>query len=69
MPEPDDTDLVAQFISRYRKEYDFYDQAARLAAQILEQNLQRAGIRAIVTARAKSPTRLEQKARQRNLSK
>jgi ppGpp synthetase/RelA/SpoT-type nucleotidyltranferase len=61
MSEPRDEDLVAQFISRYRKEYDFYDQAARLAAQILEQSLQRAGIRAIVTARAKSPSRLEQR--------
>jgi ppGpp synthetase/RelA/SpoT-type nucleotidyltranferase len=62
-------DLIEQFISRYRKEYDFYDQAARLAAQLLERRLQSAGIRAIVTARAKSPNRLEEKVRQRNSSK
>ena len=62
-------DLIDQFIARYRKEYDFYDQAARLAAQLLEQALQSAGIRAIVTSRAKSLTRLEEKVRQRNGSK
>jgi ppGpp synthetase/RelA/SpoT-type nucleotidyltranferase len=62
-------DLIDQFIARYRKEYDFYDQAARLAAQLLERNLQSTGIRAIVTARAKSPIRLEQKVRQRDLEK
>jgi ppGpp synthetase/RelA/SpoT-type nucleotidyltranferase len=62
-------DLIEQFIGRYRKEFDFYDTAARLAAQLLEQNLQEAGIRAIVTARAKSPNRLEQKVRQRDREK
>jgi ppGpp synthetase/RelA/SpoT-type nucleotidyltranferase len=41
----------------------------RLAAQLLERRLQSAGIRAIVTARAKSPNRLEEKVRQRNSSK
>src|ERR1700722_7319096 len=62
-------DLIEQFIGRYRKEFGFYDTAARLTAQILEQNLQEAGIRAIVTARAKSPNRLEQKVRQRDKEK
>ena len=28
--------LIEDFITRYRKEYDFYDQASRLAAQALE---------------------------------
>jgi hypothetical protein len=37
--------LIDDFIARYRKEYDFYDQAARLVAQALEANLQAAGIR------------------------
>jgi ppGpp synthetase/RelA/SpoT-type nucleotidyltranferase len=64
-----DVDVIEQFIRRYRKEYDFYDEAARLAAQLLEQSLQSTGIRAIVTARAKSPDRLEQKVRQRNSDK
>jgi ppGpp synthetase/RelA/SpoT-type nucleotidyltranferase len=62
-------DVVDEFISRYRKEYDFFDEAARLAAQLLEQTLQNTGIRAIVTARAKSVIRLEQKIRQRHVSK
>jgi hypothetical protein len=47
-------ELIDEFIARYRKEYDFYDHAARLATQLLEQSLQSAGIRAIVTSRAKS---------------
>jgi ppGpp synthetase/RelA/SpoT-type nucleotidyltranferase len=62
-------DIIAQFISRYRKEYDFYEQACRMAAQVLESSLQSAGIRAIVTSRAKNPTRLEDKVRQRAQSK
>lgn len=57
--------LVEDFIARYRKEYDFYDQAARLAAQLLETSIQTAGIRAMVTFRAKAPGRLEEKVRQR----
>ncbi|SDR60993.1 hypothetical protein SAMN05519103_07244 [Rhizobiales bacterium GAS113] len=58
-------DLIEEFIARYRKEYDFYDQAARLADQLLERSLQSAGIRAIVTSRPKSLLRLEEKVRQR----
>lgn len=59
-------DLIPQFIARYRKEYDFYEQACRMTAQVLDSNLQSAGVRAIVTSRAKSPTRLETKVRQRS---
>lgn len=57
--------LIEDFVARYRKEYDFYDQAARLVAQALETSLQAAGIRAMVTSRAKSVQRLESKCRQR----
>ena len=57
--------LIEEFIARYRKEYDFYDQAARLLAQILEGRLQAAGIRSMVTSRAKAVGRLEAKVRQR----
>jgi hypothetical protein len=57
--------LIEDFIGRYRKEYDFYDQAARLAAQILDANLQASGIRSMVTSRAKTVGRLEAKVRQR----
>jgi ppGpp synthetase/RelA/SpoT-type nucleotidyltranferase len=57
--------LIEDFVARYRKEFDFYDQAARLVAQTLEGALQAAGIRAMVTSRAKSVGRLESKCRQR----
>jgi ppGpp synthetase/RelA/SpoT-type nucleotidyltranferase len=61
-------DLIDGFIARYVKEYDYYEQAARMARQTLESKLQAAGIRAIVTSRAKSVTRLADKCRQRNKS-
>jgi ppGpp synthetase/RelA/SpoT-type nucleotidyltranferase len=58
-------DLIDQFMARYTKEYDFYNQTARLAHQKIESSLQAAGIRSIVTSRAKSIARLEDKCRQR----
>ena len=61
--------LIEEFISRYRKEYDFYDQSARLVAQSIDAALQSAGIRAMVTSRAKAPARLEDKVRQRDATK
>jgi ppGpp synthetase/RelA/SpoT-type nucleotidyltranferase len=61
--------LVDDFIARYRKELDFYEQAARLTAQLLERSIQSAGIRAMVTFRAKSVIRLEEKVRQRAIKK
>jgi ppGpp synthetase/RelA/SpoT-type nucleotidyltranferase len=61
--------LIEDFVARYRKEFDFYDQAARLVAQTLESALQAAGIRAMVTSRAKSVSRLEKKCRQREPDK
>ncbi|WP_207383485.1 hypothetical protein, partial [Comamonas thiooxydans] len=60
-------DLISEFIGRYRKEFDFYEQSCRMVAQILEANLRSAGVRAIVTSRAKNPTRLEEKVRQRSV--
>ncbi|MBF8644014.1 RelA/SpoT domain-containing protein [Pseudomonas pudica] len=62
-------DLVSEFIARYRKEYDFYEQACRMVAQSLETNLRSAGVRAIVTSRAKNPARLEVKVKQRALKR
>ncbi|WP_228533515.1 RelA/SpoT domain-containing protein [Pseudomonas sp. UFMG81] len=62
-------DLIAEFIARYRKEYDFYEQACRMVAQALEANLRSAGVRAIVTSRAKNHTRLEAKVRQREIKR
>ncbi len=62
-------DLIADFLTRYRKEYDFYDQAARLVSQMLQGSLQAAGIRSMVTSRAKAVGRLEAKVRQRAAAK
>jgi len=57
--------LIEDFIARYTKEYDFYNQAARLASQMLEADLRASGVRSIVTYRAKDVSRLEEKCRGR----
>ncbi len=59
-------DLINQFIENYKKKMTFYEMAARLAAIQLEDALQAAGIRAMVTSRAKNPARLKSKLQQRN---
>ncbi len=57
--------IVEDFVGRYRREYDFYDQAARLVHQAIDARLQAAGVRAIVTYRAKAAGRVEPKVRDR----
>jgi ppGpp synthetase/RelA/SpoT-type nucleotidyltranferase len=57
--------LIEEFTDRYSKEYDFYEQAARLVAQILERDLRSSGVRCIVSYRAKDVARLEEKVRSR----
>jgi ppGpp synthetase/RelA/SpoT-type nucleotidyltranferase len=58
--------IIDDFIERYVKEYDFYYQAGRLAAQKLEEALRTAGIRSMVTDRAKSIGSLQEKCRRRD---
>lgn len=58
-------DVIRQFLQRYAKEFDFYAEVARLAAARLEMSLDAAGVRAMVTYRAKHPGKLEEKIRQR----
>lgn len=58
-------DVIQKFIKQYRRELDFYQEVARLVASQCERELQSAGIRAIVTYRAKRSDRLEEKLRQR----
>jgi ppGpp synthetase/RelA/SpoT-type nucleotidyltranferase len=61
--------IIEDFISRYSKEYDYYQEVARLCAQQCENALERAGIRNIVTFRAKRPDRLRVKMVDRNKDK
>lgn len=62
-------DVISAFIARYVKEYDFYDQAARLVKERLETSLRTSGVRCMVTSRAKDVSRLEEKCRQRDRSR
>jgi ppGpp synthetase/RelA/SpoT-type nucleotidyltranferase len=66
---PPGPDLIDQFIARYRREFDFFEQAGRIVAQQLDARLDASGIRAMVTSRAKNPKRLEVKIRQRSASR
>lgn len=61
--------VVDIFISRYTREYDYYQQVARLCAQMCESELEQNGIRSIVTYCAKRPDRLKDKVISRNKSK
>lgn len=57
---------ISDFIDRYSREFDFYEEAARKADALLTADLSEAGVRCIVSNRAKSIDRLEAKCRQRN---
>lgn len=59
-------DLISHFIENYKKKITFYETAGRIAASLLEESLQSAGIRAMVTSRAKNPVRLKSKVIRRN---
>ena len=63
------TSISDQFINRYVKELDFYQEAARLCAQECEVELGRSGIRAMVTFRAKRVDKLREKVAARNKAK
>jgi ppGpp synthetase/RelA/SpoT-type nucleotidyltranferase/uncharacterized protein YutE (UPF0331/DUF86 family) len=58
--------LIESFVTNYKREMDFYLEAARLCKLECESLLKENGIRAIVTYRAKSPERLEEKLGNRN---
>ncbi len=58
-------DLIDQYIESYKKKRKFYETAGLLAAAQLEQALQSAGIRAIVTTRVKAVDRLRSKVNRR----
>lgn len=61
--------LIDDFVSQYLREYDYYQEVARICAQQCEIDLEQNGIRAIVTYRAKRPDRLRQKLEERSQGK
>lgn len=58
--------VVDAFVKLYKHEVDFYEEVAAMAQEELDQALQDAGIRAIVTSRAKKPNRLRGKLQKRD---
>jgi ppGpp synthetase/RelA/SpoT-type nucleotidyltranferase len=61
--------VLDEFVERYRRELDYYQEVARLAAQQVEGLLEAAGIRAIVTYRAKRIDSLSKKIHARHRTK
>jgi ppGpp synthetase/RelA/SpoT-type nucleotidyltranferase len=58
-------DFIDKFLAQYAKEFDFYERVGSIVQQRLDAQLRSAGVRAIVTARAKSMGSLEDKCRKR----
>lgn len=61
--------VIEVFLQQYAKEYDYYYELARKVANICETLLQRNGIHAVVTYRAKRPDSLREKLIKRNEEK
>lgn len=57
---------IASFIRKYEKEYDFYQQLAVTAKDLLETEIYNRGIKAIVTHRTKKVDSLREKLNRRN---
>ncbi|CAI0839226.1 Uncharacterized protein conserved in bacteria [Serratia proteamaculans] len=58
--------VIKDFLEQYSKQYDYYSELAKIGSNLLEQELEKRGIKAIVSSRAKRPDRLDQKLKQRN---
>lgn len=58
--------IIETFLRHYLREIDYYAEAGRLVQGLLQSELTRRGIRAIVTSRAKDPERLRAKLLERN---
>ena len=61
--------VIDEFLTRYCREIDYYEQVARIAGNQAKAQLESAGIRAIVTDRAKSQNRLAKKVKDGDVSK
>lgn len=66
LTEEEQSMIIDDFMSRYNREYDYYQAVARLCHQQCETDLKHEGIRAIVTSRAKSHDSLYKKLEQRH---
>jgi ppGpp synthetase/RelA/SpoT-type nucleotidyltranferase len=58
--------VIKEFVAGYAREFDYYEAASRLCHQQCEALLAARGVKAIVTHRAKKPTKLFTKLRQRD---
>lgn len=61
--------VIELFLQQYSKEYDYFYELAKKVANICETLLQRNGIHAVVTYRAKRPDSLKEKLVKRNKTK
>jgi ppGpp synthetase/RelA/SpoT-type nucleotidyltranferase len=61
--------LIDSFIDQYKLEYDFYGNLSQMAHEICENFLSSAGIKAIISSRAKKIDSLKDKLSKRNISK
>jgi len=61
------TEIIEKFLHEYDRRLDYYGMACLHAREICERILRSAGIKVIVSARAKSPDRLRAKLEQRNI--
>ncbi|NLM44234.1 MAG: RelA/SpoT domain-containing protein [Clostridiales bacterium] len=59
-------EVLSRFLEQYIRDLDYYERASKVCAQICENELETAGIRAIVTYRAKRPDKLKEKLIKRN---
>lgn len=58
--------VIENFLEQYSRQYDYYSELAKIGSNLLEQELEKRGIKAIVSYRAKRPERLKLKLEQRN---
>lgn len=61
--------VIEEFLEQYNRQYDFYSELAKIGSSLLEHELEKRGIKAIVSSRAKRPDRLKDKLEQRNSAK
>lgn len=60
---------IKEFVSRYEKEFDFYQNLSLNVERKIKNHLSKSGVRAIVSSRAKSMTRLDVKLEDRDKKK